>query len=79
MGLEALRVNDTALQDALGKDRSISPQELESTEAQIMARLKGLLAIREQLMLQVLKYLAEAREQDELLPRPLGRGCALLL
>jgi hypothetical protein len=64
--LKALRENDPALQTGLGKDRTISEKELEAAEAQIMARLKNLNSIREQIMPQVERYLAEARERDEL-------------
>ena len=64
--LAALRSNDLALQTALGKDRAVSDKELDATEAQIMARLKNLHAIREQIMPQVERYLLEARERDEL-------------
>jgi hypothetical protein len=65
-GLEALRANDPALQPFLGKDRSVTEKALEATEAQIMARLKNLNAIREQIMPQVERYINEARERDEL-------------
>ena len=65
-GLDALRANDPALQDVLGKDRSVSEKELDATEDHIMARLKNLNSIREQIMPQVERYLAEARERDEL-------------
>ena len=64
--LATLRSNDLALQTSLGKDRAIGDKELDATEAQIMARLKNLHAIREQIMPQVERYLAEARERDEL-------------
>jgi hypothetical protein len=65
-GLDALRENDPALQHFMGKDRSISDKDLEAVEAQIMARLKNLYSIREQVMPQVEQYLAEARERDDL-------------
>jgi hypothetical protein len=65
-GLDALRANDLALQAFLGKDRSVTEKELEATEAQIMARLKNLNSIREQIMPQVERYLLEARERDDL-------------
>jgi hypothetical protein len=65
-GLAALRANDPALQTVLGKDGAVSDKELEATEAQIMARLKNLNSIREQIMPQVERYLLEARERDEL-------------
>jgi hypothetical protein len=65
-GLDALRENDPAIMHDKGKDRTISDKELESAETQIMARLKNLNAIREQVMPQVEQYLAEARERDEL-------------
>jgi hypothetical protein len=64
--LAALRANDPALQTAMGKDQKVGEKELEATEAQIMARLKNLNSIREQIMPQVERYLAEARERDEL-------------
>jgi hypothetical protein len=64
--LAALRTNDLALQTALGKDKAVSEKELEATESQIMARLKNLNLIREQIMPQVERYLLEARERDEL-------------
>jgi hypothetical protein len=64
--LDALRTNDPALHAFLGKGSTVSEKELEATEAQIMARLKNLNAIREQIMPQVERYLAEARERDEL-------------
>jgi hypothetical protein len=64
--LNALRENDPALQPFIGKDRSVAEKDLEATEAQIMARLKNLNQIREQIMPQVERYLAEARERDEL-------------
>jgi hypothetical protein len=64
--LAALRVNDPALQTALGKDRAVSEKDLDATEAQIMARLKNLHAIREQIMPQVERYILETRERDEL-------------
>ena len=64
--LIALRANDLALQTALGKDRAVGEKELDTTEAQIMARLKNLNTIREQIMPQVERYLLEARERDEL-------------
>jgi hypothetical protein len=65
-GLAALRSNDLALQTALGKDRAVSEKELDATEAQIMARLKNLNSIREQIMPQVERYILETRERDEL-------------
>jgi hypothetical protein len=64
-GLNALRENDPAFQNLLGKDRTPSEKELEMVESQLMARLKNLFSIREQLMPQVEQYLAEARERDE--------------
>jgi hypothetical protein len=64
--LAALRANDPALQTALGKERAVGDKELDATEAQIMARLKNLNLIREQIMPQVERYLLEARERDEL-------------
>jgi len=64
--LKALRENDPALQAVLGKDRSVSEKELEAAEAQLMARLKNLNSIREQIMPQVERYLAETRERDDL-------------
>jgi len=64
--LNALRENDAALKTHVGKDSSISEKELETTESQIMARLKNLNLIREQIMPQVERYLLEARERDEL-------------
>jgi hypothetical protein len=63
-GLDALRENDPAIMHTMGK--SVSDKELEAAESQIMARLKNLNAIREQVMPQVEQYLAEARERDEL-------------
>jgi hypothetical protein len=64
--LDALRENDPALKSLPGKGRSVSDKELEATEFDIMARLKNLNAIREQIMPQVERYLLEARERDEL-------------
>jgi hypothetical protein len=64
--LAALRSNDLALQTVLGKNRAVSEKELDATESQIMARLKNLHTIREQIMPQVERYLLEARERDEL-------------
>jgi hypothetical protein len=65
-GLDGLRENDPALKSVLGKDKSASDKELEAAESQIMARLKNLNAIREQVMPQVEQYLLEARERDDL-------------
>jgi hypothetical protein len=64
--LNALRENDEALKPFLGKDQKVGEKELEATESQIMARLKNLNSIREQIMPQVERYLLEARERDEL-------------
>lgn len=65
-GLDALRKNDPAIMNNVGKDRSVSDKELEVVESQIMARLKNLNAIREQVSPQVEQYIAEVRERDEL-------------
>ena len=64
--LAALRANDPALHSAIGKDKAVGDKELEAAESQIMARLKNLNSIREQVMPQVEQYLLEARERDEL-------------
>jgi hypothetical protein len=64
--LAALRANDAALHTVLGKDQKVGEKELEATEAQIMARLKNLNSIREHIMPQVERYLAEVRERDDL-------------
>jgi hypothetical protein len=77
--LNALRENDPALQTVLGKDRTVSEKELEATEAQIMARLKNLNQIREQIMPQVERYLAETRERDELYTQHKDTGKKLRL
>jgi hypothetical protein len=77
--LAALRVNDPALQTALGKDQKVGEKELEATETQIMARLKNLNHIREQIMPQVERYLAEARERDELYTQHKDTGKKLRL
>ena len=65
-GLDGLRANDPALKSVLGKDRSVGDKELEAAESQIMARLKNLSVIREQVMPQVEQYLLEARERNDL-------------
>ena len=74
-GLEDLRANDPALQNAIGKDESASEKLFSATETQIMARLANLKLIREQLMPQIEQYLAEAKERDELFKahREIGR------
>jgi len=77
--LAALRTNDPALQTALGKDQKVGDKELEATETQIMARLKNLNQIREQIMPQVERYLAEARERDELYTQHKDTGKKLRL
>jgi len=77
--LKTLRENDPALQTILGKDRAVSEKELEAAEAQIMARLKNLNQIREQIMPQVERYLAEARERDELFNQHKDTGKKLRL
>ncbi len=64
--LNALRENDPALKPRLGTDQPVGAQELEAVESEIMARLKNLNAIREQIMPQVERYLNEVRERDEL-------------
>jgi hypothetical protein len=77
--LAALRANDPALQTALGKDQKVGEKELEATESQIMARLKNLNSIREQIMPQVERYLAETRERDELYTQHKDTGKKLRL
>jgi hypothetical protein len=77
--LNALRENDAALQTVLGKDQKVGEKELEATETQIMARLKNLNHIREQIMPQVERYLAETRERDELYTQHKDTGKKLRL